>query len=205
MAPSPNYAIILPNPLLPRGLPLFSALARAGTGGPLPRAEVGGFAALSRGRAAPGPPVNGGAPPPGPPGELFLWRKSSQKAREGRLASLPDPSTRGQPRDPARGDTPLDPQFPEAFLFSGQGSVFPVLPKEPARHSSWRSTRRQYSSDMKLHPHTRMATEPRPSGRELVNREKRGNEKGHVPGKWDMCLHCTQKNIDDTRRLDCRW
>ena len=21
---------------------------------------------------------------------------------------------------------------------------------------------------------------------------------------WDMCLYCTQKNIDDTRRLDCR-
>ena len=21
---------------------------------------------------------------------------------------------------------------------------------------------------------------------------------------WDMCLHCTQKNIDDTYRLDCR-
>ena len=124
-------------------------------------------------------PFFGGAPPPEPPGELLLWRKSSQKAREGRLASLPDPSTRGLPRDPARG-VPLDPQFPEAFLFSGQESVFPVLPKEPARHSSWRSTRRQYASDMTLHPHTRMATEPRPSGWELDDRVKRGNEKGHA-------------------------
>ena len=119
----------------------------------------------------------GDTPFPTPLGELFLWRKSSQKAREGRLASLPNPSTRGQPRVPARGDTPLDPQFPEAFLCSGQESVFPVLPKEPARHSSWRSTRRQYASDMKLHPHTKMATEPRPPGWELVSREKRGREK----------------------------
>ena len=23
--------------------------------------------------------------------------------------------------------------------------------------------------------------------------------------KRDMCLHCTQKNMDDTNRLDCRW
>ena len=22
---------------------------------------------------------------------------------------------------------------------------------------------------------------------------------------WDMCLHCTQKNMDDTYRPDCRW
>ena len=49
--------------------------------------------------------------------------------------------------------------------------------REPARHSSWRSTRRQYASDMKLHPHTRMATEPRPPGWKLVSREKRGHEK----------------------------
>ena len=148
---------------------------RVGTGGPLPRARVGGFAAAAV-RACGPSPVNGGAPPPGPPGELFLWRKSSQKAREGRLASLPKPSTRGQPRDPARG-VPLDPQFPEAFLFSGQGSIFPVLPRETARHSSWRSTRRQYASDMELHPHTRMATKPRPSGWELVSKEKRGRKK----------------------------
>ena len=154
------------------------ALPRAGTGS---LCETGLWAAsppCCRGRASPGPPVfYGGAPPPGPPGELFLWRKSSQKAREGRPASLPNPSTRGQPRVPARGDTPLDPQFPEAFLFSGQGSVFPVLPGEAARHSSWRSTRRQYASDMELHSHTRMATEPRPSGRELVSKEKRGRKK----------------------------
>ena len=172
---------------------------RVGTGGPLPRAEVGGFAALLPSGPTsrlpimwgiPPPPFCGGAPPPGPPGELFLWRKSSQKAREGRLASLPKPSTRGQPRDPARGDTPLDPQFPEAFLFSGQESIFPVLSKEPARHSSWRSTRRQYSSDMGLHPHTRMDTEPRPSRRELDNRVKREKQKSHVPDPNGTCT-CT--------------
>ena len=100
---------------------------------------------------------------------------------------------------PYYGGWPLDPQFPEAFLFSGQGSVFPVLPREPARHSSWYSTRRQYSSDMRLHPHTRMATEPRPSGWELDSREKRGKQKRPRPRpKRDMCLHCTQKNMDDT-------
>ena len=142
-------------------------------------------------RACGPPAVCGGAPPPEPPGELFLWRKSSQKAREGRLASLPNPSHRGLPRDPARG-VPLAPQFPEAFLFSGQGSVFPVLPRDIARHSSWRSTRRQYASDMGLHPHTRMATEPRPSGRELDSRVKWEKRKKAMPRpKWDMCLHCT--------------
>ena len=144
-------------------------------------------------------PLCGGAPPPGPPGELFLWRKSSQKAREGRLASLPNPSTRGQPRDPARGYPPKSPQktrrTPSCFLhrgrcplmtsiFSACGSKNLLSPlegkaadgirpaafqkREPARHSSWRSTRRQYSSDMELHPHTRMATEPRSPGWELA-------------------------------------
>ena len=188
-SPTPPFAGALRPPRLP-GL-------RRGRFPSFPEAHAGGWksvvfrgstfgppAAAPPERPCGPPPVNGGAPPPGPPGELFLWRKSSQKAREGRLASLPNPSTRGQPRDPARGVS-LDPQFPEAFLFSGQGSVFPVLPRGTARHSSWRSTRRQYASDMRLHPHTRMATEPRPSRRELVSREKRGRSfAGHVPALY---------------------
>ena len=70
------------------GLCFFDAAAGRDRG---PSAKGGGGRLRRRccGRAAPGPPVNGGAPPPGPPGELFLWRKSSQKASQGRALGNP--------------------------------------------------------------------------------------------------------------------
>ena len=37
--------------------------------------------------------------------------------------------------------------------------------------------------------------------RKLWGKQKRAA----FPQPWDMCLHCTQKNIDDSWRLDCRW
>ena len=89
-----------PLPSGPAGrLPIFARWrGRVGIGGPLPRAGLGGFAAAPV--RAYGPPAGfcggipphplcGGAPPPEPPGELFLWRKSSQKASQGRALGNP--------------------------------------------------------------------------------------------------------------------